>query len=85
MGAEAQPAAMRKHAEALDRLDRIERRLHEAEDRTWRLTVLEAVCTPCQETFVGVGLERGDATLAALRARIAEVRREHAEAIRRSA
>ena len=85
MGAEAQPAAMRKQAEILDQLDALERRLREAEAGRWRLTMVEVVCPPCRETLVGVDLERGDAMLSPLRTRIAALRSEHAEAMRRSA
>ena len=85
MGAEAQPAAMRKHAEMLDQLDALERRLREAEAGTWRLTTVEVVCPPCRETLVGVDFERGDAVIAALRGRIGALRNAHAEAMRRSA
>jgi hypothetical protein len=85
MGAEAQPAAMRKHAEAMDRLDHLERRLREAEAGSWTVTVVEAVCPPCREALVGVDVQRGDALLAPLRARITALRQEHAEALRRSA
>jgi hypothetical protein len=85
MGAEAQPAAMRKHAEALDRLDRLERSLHDTEAGTWRVAVQEIACEPCQQRFVGVAVEQGDPAVAALRARIAEVREERAAALRRTA
>jgi hypothetical protein len=85
MGAEAQPGAMRKHAEALDRLDRLERSLHDAEAGTWRVAVQELVCEPCHGRYVGVTVEQGDPGVAALRARIAEVRKERAAALRRTA
>jgi hypothetical protein len=85
MGVEAQPAAMRKRAEILDQLDTLERRLRDAEAGTWRVTAIEVVCSPCRETLVGVDVERGDAMLAPVRARLEALRNEHAEALRRSA
>lgn len=85
MGAEAQPAAMRSRAETLDQLDHLERRLRDAEAGTWRVTAVEAVCGSCRETLVGLEVERSDALLAPLRARIAALRAEQADAMRRSA
>jgi hypothetical protein len=85
MGAEAQPAAMKKRAEILDELDRLERRLREAEAGSWRIAAVEALCGSCRATFVGIDVTQGDPTLAPLRARIAALREEQAEALRRSA
>jgi hypothetical protein len=85
MGAEAQPAAMKKRAEILDRLDRLERTVREAEAGSWRITAVEALCGSCRATLVGVEVTHGDAMLAALRARIAALREEQAAALRRSA
>jgi hypothetical protein len=85
MGAEARPAAMKERAEILDELDRLERRLREAEAGSWRITTVEAFCASCQATLVGVDVTQGDATLAPLRARIAALREAQAEALRRSA
>jgi hypothetical protein len=85
MGAEAQPAAMRKRAEILDQLDKLERRLRDAEAGAWRLTAVEAVCGPCRATLVGVEIERGDAVLAPLRARLRALREQHAAALQRPA
>ncbi|HEU4368785.1 MAG TPA: hypothetical protein VFV05_11240 [Methylomirabilota bacterium] len=76
---------MRKHAEMLDQLDMLERRLHEVEGGRWRVTVVDVLCPPCRETLVGIDLERGDALVAPLRARIAALRSAHVEALRRSA
>jgi hypothetical protein len=83
MGAEAQPAAMRKRAEILDQLDKLERRLRDAESGTWRLTAVEVVCGPCRETLVGVDIEGGDAMLAPLRARLRALRDALAAALQR--
>jgi hypothetical protein len=85
MGAEAQPAAMRKHAEILDQLDKLEQRLRDAEAGTWRFTAIDLVCGSCRETLGGVDIERGDAMAASLRVRLETLRREHAEARRRPA
>ena len=85
MGAEAQPAAMKKRAEILDQLDKLERRLRYAVAGTWRLTAVEVVCGPCRETLVGVDIERGDALLAPLRARVQALRDAHAAALQRPA
>jgi hypothetical protein len=84
MGAESQPAAMKKQAEILDELDRLERRLREAEAGSWRVTAVESLCGTCRATFVDIDVTQ-DATLTPLRARIAALREEHAAALLRSA
>jgi hypothetical protein len=84
MGAEAQPAAMKKAAEILDKVDRLERRLREAERGSWTVTAT-VVCTSCQRVLVASGSGAQPDLAEGLRARIQELRREHAEEERRSA
>lgn len=84
MGAEAQPAAMKKAAETLDQIDRLERRLREAERGTWTVTAA-VVCTPCQRVLVASTSGPHPGLAQGLRARIQELRRESAEDERRSA
>ena len=84
MGAEAQPAAMKKAAEMLDQVDRLERRLREAERGSWTVTAA-VVCTSCQAVLVASSSGPQPDLAQGLRARIQELRREHAEGERRSA
>jgi len=84
MGAEAEPAAMKKAAEILDQVDRLERRLREAESGTWVVTAA-VVCTPCQRVLVASSSRPHPDLAQGLRARIQELRRESEEGQRRSA
>ena len=84
MGAEAQPAAMKKAAEILDQVDRHEKRLSEAERGTWTVTAA-VVCTPCQRVLVASSHGPQPDLAQGLRARIQELRREHADGERRPA
>jgi hypothetical protein len=79
MGTEAQPAAMRKTAEILDQVDRLERRLREAEAGTWSVTAA-IVCAQCQRVLVASGAGSDPDLAQGLRARIQELRREQASA-----
>jgi hypothetical protein len=75
MGAEAQPAAMRKAAEVQDQIDRLERRLREAEGGAWTVTAA-VVCSPCREVIVASGVRTESALAQSLRARLEQLRRE---------
>lgn len=81
MGAEARPAAMRKAAEVLDQIDGLERRLREAERGTWTVTAA-AVCGPCQHVLVASSAGASPDVARGLRARIEQLRHEHAESRR---
>jgi len=84
MGAEAQPAAMKKAAETQDRIDRLEQRLREAERGGWSVTAA-VVCASCQRVLVASSTGRDPDLAEGLRARIQELRAENAERERRSA
>lgn len=84
MGAEAQPAAMKKAAEVQDQIDRLEQRLREAERGSWSLTAA-VVCTSCQRVLVASSSGADPDLAQGLRVRIEELRRENAERERRSA
>jgi hypothetical protein len=84
MGAEAQPAAMRKAAEIQDQVDRLEQRLREAERGT--LTVTAAVvCVSCRPLLVASGGGPGADVPGSLRARIQQLRSVATGEDRRSA
>jgi hypothetical protein len=83
MGAEAQPAAMRKEAEIQDQVDRLERRLREAERGTWTVTAA-VVCVSCQPLLLTSGGPGADLP-GSLRARIQQLRSESASEDHRSA
>ena len=78
------PAAMKKAAETLDQIDRLERRLRDAERGAWTVTAA-VVCTPCQRVLVASTSGPHPDLAQGLRARIQELRRESAEDERRSA
>jgi hypothetical protein len=84
MGAEAQPAAMRKEAEIQDQVDRLERRLREAERGTWTVTAA-VVCVSCQPLLIASGGGHGADLLESLRGRIRELRSASANEEPRSA
>jgi hypothetical protein len=84
MGAEAQPAAMRKAAEIQDQIDRLERRLRETERESWTVSVA-VVCTPCQQVLVASSSGPNPDLARGVRSRIQELQREHADIERRLA
>jgi hypothetical protein len=81
MGAEAQPAAMKKAAEIQDQIDHLERRLRAARSEGWTVTVA-VVCSPCREAL---GSDAPEDVASALEARMGQLSRQRLDRMPRSA